>query len=79
MKLELEPEETRDLVTHIADRLLEEAALSDADRAALRRWRSEALKAGSTAARELTARVNADIDRALKTKARSAVMKPDWR
>jgi hypothetical protein len=29
--------------------------------------------------RELTDKLNGDIDRALKAKAKSAIMKPDWR
>lgn len=79
MKLELEPEEARELLTLIVDRLLEQAGLADGDRAALRRWRSESMKAGSDGMRELTAKVNADIDRVLQTKVKSAIQKPDWR
>jgi len=79
MKLELEAEEARELFGLIVERLLDEAKLADEDRAALRRWRSETMTAGSAGMKELTAKINADIDRALKTKAKSAVMKPDWR
>ena len=79
MKLELEREEARELLVLVIDRLIEEAALSDADRATLRRWRSESMTAGSDGMIDLTAKINADIDRALKTKERSAIMKPDWR
>jgi hypothetical protein len=79
VRLELEQEEARELVVMIIDRLIEEAGLSDPDRASLRRWRSEGLKGGSEAMRELTAKINADIDRVLKTKEKSAVVKPDWR
>ncbi len=79
MNLELETEEARELLVLIADRLLEEGGLGDEDRATLRRWRSESMKPGSDGMRELTVKVNADIDRALKTKEKSAVMKPDWR
>jgi hypothetical protein len=79
VRLELDSEEARELAVIIIDRLIEEAGLSDKDRATLRRWRSEGLRGGSEAMRELTAKMNADIDRALKTKEKSAVMKPDWR
>jgi hypothetical protein len=79
VRLELDAEECRELVVMVIDRLIEEAGLSDKDRATLRRWRSEGMKAGSEGMRELTAKINADIDRVLKTKERSAVMKPDWR
>ena len=79
MKLELEPEEGRELLALIVDRLAEQARLSDADRAALKRWRSEQMKAGSDGMRELTAKINADLERALRSKEKSAVQKPDWR
>jgi hypothetical protein len=79
VRLELDAEECRELVVMIVDRLIEEAGLNDKDRATLRRWRSEGLKGGSEAMRELAAKINADIDRVLKTKERSAIMKPDWR
>jgi len=79
VKLELEAEEARELLVLIVDRLIDEAGLSDADRASLRRWRSEGMRAGSDGMKDLTARINADIDRALKSKEKSAIMKPDWR
>ena len=79
MKLELEPEEGRELLSLIIDRLTDEGDLSDADRAALKRWRSEQMKAGSDSMRELTAKINADLERALRSKEKIAVQKPDWR
>ncbi len=79
MRLELEAEEARELLVLLLDRLIEEAGLSEADRATLRRWHSEGMKAGSDGMKELTAKINADVDRALKSKERSAIMKPDWR
>jgi len=79
VRLELTSEEARELLVILADTLIEEAGLSDGDRATLRRWRSEGMKAGSEGMKELTAKINADIDRALKSKEKSAIMKPDWR
>ena len=79
MRLELEAEEARELLVLLLDRLIEEAGLGDADRASLRRWRSEGMKAGSDSMKKLTTKINADIDRALKTQEKSAIMKPDWR
>ena len=79
MKLELDPEEARELFSLIVDRLIEEAAFEDGDRAIVRRWRSESMKPSSEGMRELTAKINAEIERTLQTKAKSAVMKPDWR
>ncbi len=79
MRLELDPEEARELLALIVDRLADEAALGEQDRATVRRWRSGPMKAGSQGMRELAAKVNADIERALRTKEKSAVRKPDWR
>jgi hypothetical protein len=79
MRLELEPEEARELLALIVDRLADEAGFKDADRAALRRWRSESMRAGSEGMRELTAKLNEDIARTLQRKAKSAVRKPDWK
>jgi hypothetical protein len=79
LRLELDPEEGRELLSLVVDRLAEEADLSDQDRAAVRRWRSEQMKAGSDGMRELTEKINADLERALRRKEKSAVQKPDWR
>ena len=79
MRLELDREEARELLVLLVDKLIEEAGLSEADRATLRRWRSESMKPGSDGMIELTAKINADIDRALKSGERSSIMKPDWR
>jgi hypothetical protein len=79
VKLELEAEEARELLMLTLDRVIEEAKLSEADRAALLRWRSEGMQPGSEGMRELTAKINADIERALKSKEKSALVKPDWR
>ena len=79
MKLQLDTEETRELLALILDRLLGDAAFSDEDRAAVRRWQSQSMRPGSAGMRELTSKVNSDIARTLETKARSAAIKPDWR
>ena len=79
MKVELDPEEAHELFSLLAGRLIDEAGLGNDDRATVRRWRSEAMKPGSEGMRELTAKINAEIARVIQTKARSAVMKPDWR
>jgi len=78
LKLELELEEAGELMSLVVGRLIDEAGLGDEDRAAVRRWRSESMKPGSPGMRELTAKLNAEIDRTLKTKAKSAIVKPDW-
>jgi hypothetical protein len=79
MKLQLEPEEGVELLSLIVERVSAEAKISTRDRAALKRWRSEQMRAGSDGMRELVDKINADLDRALRAKEKSAVQKPDWR
>lgn len=79
MKIELEAEECLELFAAITDRLLDEAALSTEDRAALKRWRSTSMKPGSGGMKDLAARINADLARTLQTKAKSAILRPDWK
>ncbi len=79
MRLELEQEESVQLLSLIVDRITQEAGIATKDRAAVKRWRSEQMKAGSEGMRELTNKINADLDRALRTKEKSAVQKADWR
>lgn len=79
MKVEFEIEETRELLVLLCDRLIEEAGLDEADRATIRKWRAESMRAGSPGMRELHEMVNADLARALENKKRSSVRKPDWR
>ena len=79
MKVELEAGECLQLFSTITDRLLDEAALSTEDRAALKRWRSGSMKAGSDAMKVLAAKINADLGRTLQNKAKSAIVRPDWK
>ncbi len=79
MKLELEQEESVELLSLIVDRITQETKLTTRDRATVKRWRSEQMKAGSDAMKELTDKINADLERAIRTKAKSAVQKADWR
>ena len=78
MKVELEIEESRELLVFLIERLGKEAGLGPADLATLRRWRAS-LKPGSDAMREFAAEVNADLSRTLENQKKSAVIKPDWR
>ena len=79
MRLELEQEESVELLSLIVDRITQNAGLATKDRAAVKRWRSEQMKAGSDAMKELTDKINADLERALKAKEKSAVQRADWR
>ncbi len=78
MRLELDADEARELLSLIVDRIAAEAGLSDDDRAKVRRWRSEEMRPGSPGMGELTEKINADLERAIRSKEKSAVRKPDW-
>ncbi len=79
MRLELEQEESVELLSLIIDRITQKAGLATKDRAAVKRWRSEQMKAGSDAMKELTVKINADLERALRSKEKSAIQRADWR
>jgi hypothetical protein len=79
MRLELEQEESVQLLSLIVDRITQEAELATKDRAAVKRWRSEQMKAGSDAMKELSDKINADLERALRSKEKSAIQRADWR
>jgi len=78
MKLELDADEARELLSVIAQRVIQEAGLSDEDRARVRRWFSQEMCPGSEGMRAFTEKVNADLERALRTKERSQIQKHDW-
>ena len=78
MKVELEVDEARELLWVVTQRVAREAGVVDADRAKVRRWFSEEMRLGSAAMAALTDKLNADIERALRTKERSQLQRHDW-
>ena len=78
MKVELDSDETWALMSYVADRLLQETDLSDGDRARIRRWRSEQMRPAGEPMKLLTRKINEDLARALQTKQRSQIRRPDW-
>jgi len=79
MHLQLDLEESHQLFTAIIDSLIESISFAGADGAAIKRWRSESMRTGSEGMKELAARINADIERALTNKTKSAITRPDWK
>lgn len=79
MRLELDVEETKQLLSLMVDRIADGAKLKKDDLAKLRRWNSDSMRLSSDGMRELTEKVNAEIERTFKTKQKSAVRKPDWK
>ncbi len=79
MKVEFDNDEAWELMSFVVGRLLDEAPLSAADKAKVRRWRSDEMRAGSEQARVLTGKINRDVGEAVARKKRSSIRKPDWR
>ena len=78
MKVELEVEESWNLMSHIIGRLLEESQLSDSDRAKVRRWKSDEMRNTSQEMKVLSSKINEDLARTLERKNKSQLRKPDW-
>ena len=78
MRVQIDEDEAWAMLSTVMQKVLDEAGLSDEDRAALRRWRSEQMRPGREASKALLDRINADLDRVTKGKARSAIQKHDW-
>ena len=78
MKVDLDSDEIWALMSYVVDQLLQETDLPDADRARIRRWRSEQMRPGGEPMKLLARKINEDLARALQTKQRSQIRKPDW-
>ncbi len=79
MKVEFETEEAWNLMNHIVAQLVETAELSDADRAKIRRWKSDEMRITSQEMKVLTTKINEDLAKNWERKSRSQIRKPDWR
>ncbi len=79
MKIEFATDEAWELMSHVIGRMLEEADLSDADRAKVRRWKSDEMRATSQEMRVLTSKINDDVEKMMARKIKSQIRKPDWR
>ena len=78
MKVELDVEESWNLMSHVIGRLLEESQLNDSDRAKVRRWKSDEMRNTSQEMKVLSSKINEDLARTLERKNRSQLRKPDW-
>ena len=79
MKVELDTDETWELMSRVVARMLGETSLPDKDRAKVRRWRSDSMRPSGEPIRLLTRKVNEDVGEAFERKKRSQIRKPDWR
>ena len=78
MKVELDNDEAWNLMSHIIGRLIEEVPLADADRARIRRWKSDEMRVTSQEMRVLTQKMNDDLVAHIERKSKSQLRKPDW-
>ena len=78
MKVELDNDEAWNLASHIISQVIDDASLEDSDRARIRRWKSDELRATSQEMRVLTEKINADLAKTLERKTKSQLRKPDW-
>ena len=78
MRVQIDEDETWAMLSTVMQKVLDEAGLSDEDRAALRRWRSEQMRPGREGSKALLERVNQDLERVIRAKERSAIQKHDW-
>jgi hypothetical protein len=75
----LDVDEAWELTSLVVGRLLEQAKLGDADKAKVRRWRSESLRPSGELMRALARKINEDLAEVMARKNRSQIRKPDWR
>lgn len=78
MRVQIDEDEVWALLSTLTKHMLDDLDLSDDDRAALKRWRSEEMRPGRDAMRTLKEKLNTDIERVTKVKERSAIQKHDW-
>jgi hypothetical protein len=78
MKVELDTDESWNLLSHVIVRLVEEAPLADSDRAKIRRWKSEEMRPTSQEMRVLASKINEDLAKTMERKTKSQLRKPDW-
>ncbi len=78
MKVEFTSEEVQAMAFYVLDQIDEIKGFSRADKAALKRWRDDRLRAGSPDMKQLTEKVNAELQRIDDGAHVSAIQKPDW-
>ena len=78
MKVEFSVEEVQVMAHHVVDQLLDLDGLGRSDKAALRRWRSEELKASARTMRLLAEKVNAELQQVHASAEVPKITKPDW-
>ena len=79
VKVELDIEETWELMSFVINQMLDEVTLDKSDKAKVRRWKSGEMKMGGEEMKALHEKLNADIARLWEARRKSEIKKPDWR
>jgi hypothetical protein len=78
VKFEFDNDEAWNLMSHVVGRLVEETPLTDADRAKIRRWKSDEMRVSSQEMRVLTQKINEAVRTTMERKTKSQLRRPDW-
>ncbi len=78
MKVEFSVEEVQSMAYYVLDQLHDLDGFTRSDKAALKRWRNDALRAGSPSMRLLSDKVNTELQGIHESAHVSAIKKPDW-
>jgi hypothetical protein len=78
MKVEVDNDEAWNLMSQIIVKLIEEASLTDRDKAQIRRWKTDEMRITSQEMRVLTQKINDDLKNQNERKTKSQLRKPDW-
>jgi len=78
MKVEFDTDEAWNLMSQIIGQMVEDTSLSDADKAKIRRWKTDEMRTTSQEVRVLTQKMNDDLKQLNERKTRSQLRKPDW-
>ena len=78
MKVEFDTDEAWNLMSQIIVQMVEETSLSDADKAKIRRWKTDEMRTTSQEVRVLAQKMNDDLKQLNERKTRSQLRKPDW-
>ena len=79
VKVELELEESWELMSYVVNTMLDDIRVDKSDRAKVRRWKSGEMKTGSEEMRALHEKLNEDLVRLWGVRRRSDIQRADWR
>jgi hypothetical protein len=79
VKIELNTDESWEMMSFVLNYMLDEVAVEKGDRAKIRRWKSNEMRTASEDMRALGEKINDDITRLWEVRRKSDLLRPDWR